>query len=180
MRSSFESKINKIAMVIAILLKRNIAKMKKTKILKVRKRFTAKLIQSNRIQVSLIKTQLKKMGTIWINFRALWWLRTNRWTRTPKEYKNKTLNKKVMLRSYLIYSTHKTVLYLNKRILNSVEVIVKVKKMMMKKICVKHKRWMVLPKPQQKIWITQLHCRYWSLLHKASHLWYRQQCKNDS
>ena len=168
-------------MVIVILLKRSIAKMKRIKILKVKRSFTAKLILSNKTQESLIRTlRKKKMGTIIINFRVLWWLKINKWTKTPKECKNRTLNKRVTLRDYWICSTHKTVLYLSKRTINSVEVTVKVKKMMMKRMYAKHKRWMVLPMLQEKIWITPHHYKYWSLLHKVSQLWYRQQCRSDS
>jgi len=106
-------------MVIVILLKRSIAKMKKINILKVKRSSTAKLILSNRIQESLIRTQHKmKMGTIIINFRVLWWLKINKWIKTPKECKNRTLNKRVTLRDYLICLTHKTVLYLSKRTMN--------------------------------------------------------------
>ncbi len=119
MRNSFELRIGKTAMVIVILLKRSIAKMKRIKILKVKRSFTAKLILSNRTQENLIRTQRKKkMGTIIINFRVLWWLKINKWTKTPKEWNNRTLNKRVTLRNYLICSTHKTVLYLSKRTMN--------------------------------------------------------------
>jgi len=72
MRNSFELRIGKSVMVIVILLKRSIAKMKRIKILKVKKSFTAKLILSNKTQESLTRAQhKKKMGTIIINFRVL-------------------------------------------------------------------------------------------------------------
>jgi hypothetical protein len=171
----------------AILLKKSIAKMKKIKMDKVRKRSTDILILNSRVQESLTKMQMKKKrGTTIINFRVRWWLKTNKSIRIPnglnkREIKQKRiLQRKVTARSSLTCSTHKIALCRMRRIINSDEVTVKVKKMKKKTIKSKHKKWMLPLTPKQKTWRTQHLCKYCNLLLKASQSWFRQQCRSDS